>query len=54
MKYRVDFIGSGYESVKTLYDVEATCPMHAWRIAEEMYEDNGWTFDYVDIEAKED
>lgn len=47
---RVHFIGSGYESVKWIY-VDARTAGEAVQKAVQAYEDNGWDFQYCEIEA---
>jgi hypothetical protein len=47
---RVFFIGSGYECAFAIY-VEATTPMEAMEKAEKLYQDNGWNFEYCELEV---
>lgn len=48
---RVHFIGNGGESVKILL-VDAETPLQAIELAEQAYEDNGYTFEYCYIEVE--
>ena len=48
---RVHFIGSGYESVKSVY-VEAETNKQAIDKAEQLYKDNGWNFKFNEMEVE--
>lgn len=48
---RVHFIGSGYESVASVY-VDADTNGAAIDKAVDMYKENGWQFSYLEIEVE--
>lgn len=51
MKYRAEFIGSGYECTKLII-VEAESECEAIEKVKAIYEKNGWDFWYDYVEAK--
>jgi hypothetical protein len=49
---RVHFIGSGYESLKSVI-VQAETNAEAFEKAESMYDCNGWSFVYCEMEVED-
>ena len=52
MKYRVDFIGYGYETVKMVI-VKAGTYEEAFDQAKKLYSETNQTFEYMALEAEE-
>ena len=52
MTKKVLFIGSGYECVKFVF-VEAETNREAFQKAKELYQQNGWSFHYCELEISD-